>query len=314
MLAQIQKENPENVRVVYRNFPLESIHDKAALAAQAAEAAGLQGKFWEMHDLLFNRWNDWNTKSVADFKTWIIERAAELGLDKNQFSKDLESQAVTQKVQQAWDQSPKYGVQYTPYLLLNGDPWPQGLPPTKGNIEAIIQLYMLEKQQFSACPAMKIDRAKQYTATLHTDKGDIVIELFPDKAPIAVNNFIFLARSGWFNNVTFHRVLPGFVAQTGDPSGTGLGGPGYAFVNETSPDLKYDKAGMVGMANSGPDTNGSQFFITYAAAPKLDGSYTIFGQVIKGMDVAEKLTARDPSQGFDLPPGDKILSVDIQEK
>jgi cyclophilin family peptidyl-prolyl cis-trans isomerase len=129
-----------------------------------------------------------------------------------------------------------------------------------------------------------------------------------------VNNFIFLARSGWFNNVTFHRVLPNFVAQTGDPSGTGMGGPGYAFVNEISPDLKYDKAGMVGMANSGPDTNGSQFFITYAPTPQLDGSYTIFGQVIQGMDVAKNLAARDPSQGLDLPPGDKILSVEIEEK
>jgi cyclophilin family peptidyl-prolyl cis-trans isomerase len=129
-----------------------------------------------------------------------------------------------------------------------------------------------------------------------------------------VNSFVFLAKNGWFNSVTFHRVIPGYMAQTGDPSGTGLGGPGYFFKNEITTDLEYNKPGVVGMANSGPDTNGSQFFITYAPAPTLDGSYTIFGQVLNGMDVLEKLTPRDPSQGVNLPPGDKIISVTIEEK
>ena len=160
---------------------------------------------------------------------------------------------------------------------------------------------------------MSIDPAKQYIATLKTEKGDIVIELFPDKAPIAVNNFVFLARNGWFDGITFHRVLPGFVAQSGDPSGTGFGGPGYAFVNETS-ELKYDKPGMVGMANSGKDSNGSQFFITFAPAPQLDGGYTIFGQVVSGMDIATNLSPRDPANTLDLPPGDQILSVTIEER
>jgi cyclophilin family peptidyl-prolyl cis-trans isomerase len=172
----------------------------------------------------------------------------------------------------------------------------------------------LGKKQFTECPPFDVDPKKQYIATLHTEKGDIVIQLFADKAPLAVNSFIFLARQGWFDGVTFHRVIPGFVAQAGDPSGTGNGNPGYFFKNEIS-DLKFDKPGMVGMANSGADTNGSQFFITYAAAVHLDGGYTIFGQVLSGLDVAEKLTPRDPSQGTSLlPPGDKILGVDIEEK
>jgi cyclophilin family peptidyl-prolyl cis-trans isomerase len=160
---------------------------------------------------------------------------------------------------------------------------------------------------------MVIDPQKQYTATLKTEKGDIVIQLFPDKAAMAVNSFVFLARQGWFNNVTFHRVIPNFVAQAGDPSGSGFGGPGYSFDNEIF-DLKFDKEGLVGMANSGPGTNGSQFFITFAPAPNLDGKYTIFGQVIEGMDVAKKLTPRDTAQTPNLPPGDKILSVEIKEK
>jgi len=177
----------------------------------------------------------------------------------------------------------------------------------------VIQLQMLEARQFSECPPMTLDPTKQYSANLHTAKGDIVIELFADKAPLAVNNFLFLVRNGWYDGVTFHRVLQGFVAQAGDPSGTGFGSPGYAFSNEIT-DLKFDKAGLVAMANAGPDSNGSQFFITYAPAPQLDGGYTIFGQVIEGMDVASSISLRDPSQGLDQPPGDAILSIEILER
>jgi cyclophilin family peptidyl-prolyl cis-trans isomerase len=161
---------------------------------------------------------------------------------------------------------------------------------------------------------MLISPGKQYVATLHTEKGEIVLELYADQAPTAVNSFVFLARHGWFDGVTFHRVIPGFVAQAGDPTGTGFGGPGYAFDNEISPDLKFDRPGVLGMANSGPGSNGSQFFITLAPAPNLNGDYTIFGHVISGMDVVKGLTPRDPSQAMNLPPGDKINSVTIEEK
>ncbi|MGZ3716161.1 MAG: peptidylprolyl isomerase, partial [Ktedonobacterales bacterium] len=177
-----------------------------------------------------------------------------------------------------------------------------------------IGLLALATRQFKTCPPFDIDASKQYTAIIHTEKGDILMQLYADKAPLAVNSFVFLARQGWFNGVTFHRVIPGYVAQAGDPSGTGSGGPGYYFKNEVRSDLSFDKPGVLGMANAGPDTNGSQFFITYAPETKLDGSYTIFGQVLKGMDVVESLTARDPQQTPGLPPGDKILSVSIEEK
>ncbi|OGO26290.1 MAG: hypothetical protein A2W33_10115 [Chloroflexi bacterium RBG_16_52_11] len=183
-----------------------------------------------------------------------------------------------------------------------------------GNVSALVALELLKEKQYAECPPLKIDTGKQYIATLHTAQGDIVIELFADVAPLAVNNFIFLAQNGWYDGVTFHRVLPDFVAQAGDPSGTGFGGPGYAFINEVSPDLKFDREGLLAMANSGPDTNGSQFFITYAPAPQLDGGYTIFGEVISGMDIARKLAPRDPSTDFGLPPGDEIISVTIEEK
>jgi cyclophilin family peptidyl-prolyl cis-trans isomerase len=131
---------------------------------------------------------------------------------------------------------------------------------------------------------------------------------------LAVNNFIFLVKQGWYDGVTFHRVLPGYIAQAGDRSGTGFGGPGYAFDNEISSFLTFDGPGVVAMANAGPGSNGSQFFITYTATPNLNGGYTIFGRVIAGMAVAQMLTPRDPSRALDLPPGDKILSVTIEEQ
>ena len=313
MLALLVEESQGDVRLVYRHFPLISIHDKAALSAQAAEAAGQQGKFWEMHDLLFSKQADWSSMSVEDFQAWLTTSAEELGLDVEQFTKDLTSEANVARVQAAWDHNSGIGMPGTPFLLIDGSIWPDSLPMSKGNIAAVIQLQMLEARQFSECPPMTLDPTKQYSANLHTAKGDIVIELFADKAPLAVNNFLFLVRNGWYDGVTFHRVLQGFVAQAGDPSGTGFGSPGYAFSNEIS-DLKFDKAGLVAMANAGPDSNGSQFFITYAPAPQLDGGYTIFGQVIEGMDVASSISLRDPSQGLDQPPGDAILSIEILER
>jgi len=167
--------------------------------------------------------------------------------------------------------------------------------------------------QNSAAPPMTIDQAKQYFATVKmANGGEFVIQLFPDKAPITVNSFVYLARKGFFNGVTFHRVLKDFMAQGGDPTGTGGGGPGYEFVNENS-DLKFDKAGMVAMANAGPDTNGSQFFITFGPTPNLNGGYTIFGQVVSGMDVVNAINLRDPQQNPDYT-GDAMQSVTITEK
>ena len=168
-------------------------------------------------------------------------------------------------------------------------------------------------KQYESAPPMLIDPKKQYTATVKMAKGgQFVIQLYADKAPITVNSFVFLARQGYFDGVTFHRVLEGFMAQGGDPTGTGGGGPGYKFVNENS-DLTFDKAGVVAMANAGPDTNGSQFFITFGPTPNLNGGYTIFGQVTSGMDVVNGLTRRDPNQNPTFL-GDAIASITITEK
>ena len=166
-------------------------------------------------------------------------------------------------------------------------------------------------KQWNKSPEMNIDLKKKYTATLSTDKGEIVLELFADKVPVTVNNFVFLAREGFYDGTIFHRVIPDFMAQGGDPTGTGRGGPGYRFADEFQPSLKHDKPGVLSMANAGPGTNGSQFFITHVPTPHLNNMHSVFGQVVSGMDVLLSIPERDPMRVNS--PAVKLNKVTIQE-
>src|SRR5512140_2856003 len=166
-------------------------------------------------------------------------------------------------------------------------------------------------KQFSKPPEMVIDPKKKYKAHIDTDKGVIVAELFADKAPKTVNNFVFLAREGFYDGTIFHRVINDFMVQGGDPTGTGTGGPGYKFADEFHSSLKHSKPGMLSMANAGPGTNGSQFFITHVPTPWLDNKHAIFGEVVDGMDVLMSIPARDPNQRSS--PAVKINEVTIDE-
>lgn len=310
VLAQLRKDFPDDVRYVFRHFPL-SIHANAFAAAQAVEAAGLQQKFAEMKHALFAQQQVWSNHTPQQFTAWALEQASALGLDAQQFAADFASEAVKARVQADADEAAAIGLPGTPFLLINDAPY-QG-PRDYFSLATIVRLYALQAKQYHACPEMAVDPAREYTATIETEIGNIVVELFVLEAPFTVNNFIFLAREGWYDGVSFHRVLPGFVAQAGDPSGTGYGGPGYAFSNEVTPDLRFDQAGLLAMANAGPEANGSQFFLTYAPQPDLDGRFTIFGRVISGMEVLAALQPRDPQQGGDLPAGTLIKTIIIQE-
>ena len=157
-----------------------------------------------------------------------------------------------------------------------------------------------EPKTYSAPPPMIIDTSKQYTATIETEKGNLVLELFASDVPVTVNNFVFLAGEEFYNGTIFHRVIPGFMAQGGDPTGTGTGTPGYSFADEFTKHTHV--TGALSMANSGPDTNGCQFFITYTPQPHLDGKHTVFGQLIEGTDVLEK-----------IEQGDTIIRINIEE-
>lgn len=303
-------KNHDDLRFVFRPLPLIGILDKSEQAIMAALAADEQGQFWVMYELLFAKYTEWTVLSPAKFNDWILKETAALGMDVNQLTAAINAPETKTRMMSMYDAAKQLNIAAVPLVLLNGE---QFYLLDYKNMNDTIGIIALGQKQFTTCPPFSIDVTKQYMATIQTEKGNIVIELYPDKAPLAVNSFVFLAREGWFNGVTFHRVIPGFAAQAGDPSGTGKGNPGYFFKNEIS-NLLFDRPGIVGMANSGPDTNGSQFFITFAPAPHLDGSYTIFGWVASGLDIAENLTSRDPDQGLLLPPGDKIISVTIEEK
>jgi cyclophilin family peptidyl-prolyl cis-trans isomerase len=165
---------------------------------------------------------------------------------------------------------------------------------------------------YRQAPDLQIDPRKKYTAIFHTAKGDITVELFAAQAPITVNNFVFLAREGFYNNTTFHRVIGGFMAQGGDPTGTGTGDPGYKFNDEPGAlALPHDREGILSMANAGRNTNGSQFFITYGPTPHLNGKHGVFGRVTDGLNVLRNLRERDPQR--DRNPGDALVAVDIIE-
>ncbi len=160
----------------------------------------------------------------------------------------------------------------------------------------------MANQQWNSPPEMEIDADKSYTATISTDRGDIVLELYPEHAPATVNNFVFLANQGFYDDVTFHRVIPNFMIQGGDPTGSGRGGPGYRFADEFGGNPLRHETGSLSMANAGPNTNGSQFFITHAPQPHLDGKHTVFGKVVTGQDVVDSIAQ-----------GDTIQSVTITE-
>ena len=170
---------------------------------------------------------------------------------------------------------------------------------------------MAQSKGYDGPPEMALVSGSDYYAVFHTEKGDVRVRLLAEGAPWTVNNFVFLAREGYFDGTTFHRVIESFMAQGGDPTGTGTGGPGYKIRDEFHPDLRHDRPGILSMANAGPNTGGSQFFITFVPTPWLDDRHAVFGEVVEGMEVVNSLRERDPQS--DREPGDRIESVEIEE-
>lgn len=323
-LKDLVDDYPDDVRVVYRHYPLTLIHDNAIMAAQAAEAAGALGSFWSYHDALYARHDELLNASRDETRRVLLDVADEVGVDAAEIEAALDEGRHRPYVKMLETEAINLRFGGTPSLIVNGEPvsglgvpyesdvWQGYVAQQLAVREAEVRLEALAERQYDAPPPMDVDVEQTYLATVEMASGaTFVIELLTASAPQTVNSFIFLAEEGWFDGVSFHRVLPGFVAQTGDPSGTGRGGPGYMLPNEIDPALSHDAAGVVAMANSGPDTNGSQWYITLAPATHLDGSYTIFGRVVEGLEVVLALSPRDPSRDFALPPGDLIERITI---
>ena len=320
MLERLVDAYPEKVQLIYRHFPLNRIHANAQKAAEAAEAAGAQGAFWQYHDALFARQQEWSSLDADAAHDYFVALADELGLDGEALGDDLNNDTFADYVTAVEAESIAIGLGGTPSVIVDGflipnvpfefEVWDNYVQQRVAIIEAEA---ILADIQYDAPPPMTIDAEASYTATILLENGEeIVIELLPKSAPETVNNFVFLAEEGWFDGIMFHRVIPGFMAQTGDPTGLGIGGPGYTINDEFDPELSHDGPGVVSMANnSNPNTGGSQFFITTGPATHLDGLHAIFGRVIEGIDVVENLTPRDP-QDPNAPDGDRIVTITIE--
>ena len=315
----IRETYPADVRLIWRNFP-QPENDKALLAAQAAEAAADQGKFWEMHDQLLVHQSDWSALTVAQFHDKLVDYAKLVGLDVTKFYASIDGGVSLGNLHGALSDAQALGFKSAPVLLFNSEPYSGRIDLYA--LDSYARLRLLEKRWFASQPDLQIDLSKHYTATLTTEKGVVQIALDAKNAPVTVNNFVFLARAKWYDNITFHLVLPGSLVQTGDPSGSGLGTPGYTIIDEHNNGLLFDKPGRVAMASQRgtPNSGGSQFFITLAQMQPesdYDGQFTIFGQVTSGLDVLSQLTPRNTADQQNYPnppPGDKLISVMIQEK
>lgn len=286
---------------MFRHLPLISIHDKAVLSAEATEAADAQGYFWEMHDLLFDRQAEWSPLSEPQALDVFVGYAEELGLDSDRFRRELADGTHRDKIMSDYEEYSAYGPMSTPTYAVNGVFYPQmGLHPVA--INAFISLVLDPPAQYADVPPQVVDPLKEYTATLRTSKGDILVELFAEDAPTNVNSFAFLSQEGWYDGQAFFYVEPGVVAHSGDPTGAGMGlpFPGYHCGDELSSDLAFDDAGMLGLYSPNPGSNSSQFFITFAPLPDLTGRFTIIGRVVGGMDIAKDLAPAKP--GLDEPP------------
>jgi len=305
----LESVHGDDIRFLYRHLPLISIHDKAVITAEAVEAASAQGKFWEMHDLLYERQGEWHSLTEDEMATQLVEYAAELGLDTDRFAQDLNDHVYREKIMADYEEYSQYGPLATPTYVVNSVFYPHPVV-----IDAFISLVLHPLDQYTEVPSQVIDPGKKYVATIRTGKGDIVVELFADQVPTNVNSFVFLARDGWYDGQAFFHVEPGFVAQSGDPTNVGLGlpYPGYYCGDEVSSDLTFEQAGMLALFSPAPGRNSSQFFITYAPQPDFNERYTIIGRIIEGMDVVESLTPTQPGPG--QPSPDVIEAILIEER
>jgi cyclophilin family peptidyl-prolyl cis-trans isomerase/protein-disulfide isomerase len=304
----------DQLRFVYRHLPLTGIHDKAIITAEATEAAAAQGKFWEMHDLLYDKQDEWSSLSEEAVVEKLVEYAGELDLDVERFDEELNEQTYREQIMADYEAYQEYGQMATPTYVINKVFYPTRQFGGFGRLEAFMALIAMQDRMYESPPSQVIDPDKDYVATIRTSRGDIKVELFEDEAPTNVNSFAFLAQDGWYDGLDIFYVDHEQVALSGDPtnSGGGLPYPGYVCGDETTPDLTFDERGLLALYTPGPDQNSSSFFITYVPQPDFTGNFTIIGRVTEGMDVAEILTETQP--GPDQPEPDIVETILIEEQ
>lgn len=318
-LEILRSQYSDDLRLIWRHLPDTQSNDKSALAFQAAEAAAAQGRFWDMHAILLTTQGEWRNQSSATFQETLIDYARAAGLNVDQFATELASERYLPLVEEYQAQADDLGIVGTPTLLVNGEILSDR--DDLFGLNGAVQLALLARRHFDEAPPMTLDTNQDYRAIIRTAKGDIHLDLFEQDAPITVNNFIFLAENGWYDDTSFFLVIPGFYAQAGDPSETGRGYPGYRIPDEHDNGYIFDREGVVAMSHPPGEAQraGSQFFITYGELPQhaaeWDGQYTIFGVVTDGMAVLRELTPRNPGDPLRFPnppPGDRIITIEVE--
>lgn len=297
--------NP-NTALVYRHFPLD-FHPNAQLTSEASEAAGAQGKFWEMHNLLFDRVPEWSSLPEDQLLERLSSYAEDLELDVDAFDTALKEGTYTAKVNGHYEEARELGLPGTPTFIFDNVMFPSDIGLSLQGLIAFQSIIENQDELFYAeAPEMTLEDGAVYEAVLKTTKGDIRVNLLSEAAPVSVNSFIFLAQEDWYNGSDFFFVRDNFVAVTGDPTNSTVGYPGYYCQGETQ--NNFDRAGLVGMLANG------QFFLTLGTdAAQLNGQFALIGQVIEGLDVLVELTRRvvgDPT----APAADVIESIQIIKK
>ena len=309
-LLGVYDRHPEEIQLVFRHYPILPEYDKDSLAGQAVEAAGRQGLFWDMLRTLATRYPEWSVLPPEGFRQWLAEEASGVGLDPVAFAADLDGGRFAPLMVEAFQEASEAGIPGVPTVFFNGVPLRLSL--TALNLESVVRLELLAQDQYDEPPPMEIDPTHGYTAFLELDQGEVVLQLLPQAAPAAVNSFIFLARQGWFDGMTFFRVEPGALVESGDPSDTGFGDPGYHLPDEIDPAWTFDEAGVAALSSVGPGSGGSRFFISLQPLSLLNGSRTIFGRVVEGLDLLGDLPARDPALDLLSPDAVVIRRVRIE--
>ena len=286
-----QAAHPDEVRYVYRHFPL-SFHEKAPMSAYAADAAGKQGFFFDAESFLYETQSEWtNLESLDAFDAWLREQfpAALPELDADQWTADYESEEVRAVVDAAFGEVAATGlVSGTPTFFANF----YQVSYDSAVLEQHLKAFKMMKTYKTECPVMAVEEGKEYRAVLHTTAGDVVIDLFAEEAPNLVSNFMVLAAEGWYDGDTFHNVVPGFAAQTGDPSGSGIGMAGYYLADENLNNGGFNETGAVAMANTGAGKNSSQFFITMDLQAYYEASVAAKNAELTEAEVTEKAAAK----------------------
>lgn len=293
-LLALVTRHPLDVRYIFRSLSDTRPENSGYLAAMAAEAAGKQNAFWEMHTALLSRQTEWAFLNPTQFTEWLLLTANEIGLDADQLLLDLEDEELITRHQQQVHQAVTAGIVFSPVVFMNNTHL--SISPNLDELEAMFQFELLKARQFDTYPLQIIDLDSSYRARIQLSSGELLVYLYSDTAPLAVNNFVFLAEQGWYDQNPIYYVQPDRWIETGDPTGTGLAGPGYSYITELSPLRNFNGIGIIGLVASGPDANGSRFFITLQPEPQFNESHTVLGKVIAGMEYLQGLSARTPIQ------------------